>query len=241
MQDIIFNNQFLSAKGCIITEPPERPFPKRRFEKITVPGRNGDLVLDDECYENIRIKYKVATIPDLHERKDIDEVLNDLRAWLLTSVEYKKLYDTELPDGFYWAFCSDISNAVKTFENMYEFSITFDCKPFFYLDSGQTEQTFTTSSISLYNQGNYKAYPKIKIIGTGEISCHFNGHYFTISDVSPNVIVDGEKLLVYSSSLVDRSDLFSGVYPVLSVGSNTISFTGAGFQSAVITTRWCKL
>ena len=111
MQDIISNNQFLTDKGCIITEPPERPFPKRRFEKITVPGRNGDLTLDDECYENILIKYKVATIPDLHERKAIDAVLSDLRAWLLTSVEYRKLYDTELPDGFYWAFCSDISNA----------------------------------------------------------------------------------------------------------------------------------
>lgn len=241
MQDIIFNNQFLSAKGCIITAPPSRPFPKRRFEKISIPGRNGDLVLDDECYENIQIKYKVETIPDLYGVKDIDEVLHDLKAWLLTSVEYRKLYDTELPDGFYYAFCSDISNAVKVFENMYEFEITFDCKPFFYLNSGQIEQTFTSSSISLYNEGNYKAYPKIKIVGTGQIMCYVNGQYFTVSDVSPNVIVDGEKLLCYSSSLVDRSDLFSGVYPVLSVGSNTISFTGAGFQSAVITTRWCKL
>ena len=241
MQDIIFNNQFLTDKGCIITEPPERPFPKRRFEKITVPGRNGDLTLDDECYENILIKYKVATIPDLHERKAIDAVLSDLRAWLLTSVKYRKLYDTELPDGFYWAFCSDISNAVKTFENMYEFSITFDCKPFFYLDSGQIKQAVTSNSISLYNPGNYKAYPQIKIIGTGQISCNFNGNYFTVSDVSPNVIVDGETLLAYSSNLVDKSDLFSGVYPSLSVGANTISFTGAGFQSAVITTRWCKL
>lgn len=241
MQDIIFNNQFLTDKGCIITEPPERPFPKRRFEKITVPGRNGDLILDDECYENIQIKYKAATIPDLHERKDIDEVLNDLRAWLLTSVSYQKLYDTELPDGFYWAFCSDISNAVKTFENMYEFSITFDCKPFFYLDSGQTEQIFTATSISLYNPGNYKSYPKIKIIGTGSVRCNINGSNFTVSDVSPNVIVDSEKMLVYSSSLVDKSDLLSGGYPSLAVGTNNIVFIGEGFQSAVITTRWCKL
>ena len=111
MQDIIFNNIFLSEKGCVITEPPERPFPKRRFEKITVPGRNGDLILDDECYENIRIKYKVATIPDLHERKDIDEVLNDLRAWLLTSVEYRKLYDRRFLLGVlfgYFKCCQDI-------------------------------------------------------------------------------------------------------------------------------------
>ena len=96
-------------------------------------------------------------------------------------------------------------------------------------------------SISLYNEGNYKAYPEIKIVGTGRIMCYVNGQYFTISDVSPNVIVDSEKMLAYSSNLIDKSDLFSGKYPILSVGANTISFVGAGFQSAVITTRWCNL
>ena len=241
MQEINFNGRELSEFSCVITEPPKRPFPKRKYEKISVPGRNGDLILDDECYENISLTYKVETIPTLYDGKDIDEVLTDLKAWLLSSVDYQKLYDTELPEGFYWAFCSGISDAVKSFDEMYEFSITFDCKPFFYLDTGQVEQTFTSSSINLYNEGNYKAYPKIKIVGTGQISCYTNGKYFTVSDVSPNVIVDGEKMLAYSSNLVDKSDLFSGIYPTLSTGANNISFVGAGFQSAVITTRWCNL
>lgn len=243
IQDIFFNDRYLSEYGCVITAPPSRPFPKRRFEKISIPGRNGDLVLDDECYENIQIKYKVETIPDLYGVKDIDEVLHDLKAWLLTSVEYRKLYDTELPDGFYYAFCSDISNAVKVFENMYEFEITFDCKPFFYLNSGQIEQTFTSRTVSFYNEGNYKSYPKIKIIGTGQVGCQIslNENHFIVSDISPNVIVDCEKKLVYSSSHTDKSDLFSGVFPVFYTGGNIITFSGDGFQSATVMTRWCKL
>ena len=241
MQEIYFNDRYLSEFSCVITEPPKRPFPKRKYEKISIPGRNGDLVLDDECYENISLTYKVETIPSLYDGKDIDEVLTDLKAWLLSSVEYKKLYDTELPEGFNWAFCSGISDAVKTFDEMYEFNITFDCKPFFYLDTGQIKKTFTSTSISLYNEGNYKAYPEIKIVGTGRIMCYVNGQYFTISDVSPNVIVDSEKMLAYSSNLIDKSDLFSGKYPILSVGANTISFVGAGFQSATVLTRWCNL
>ena len=57
MQEINFNGRELSEFCCVITEPQKRPFPKRRYEKITVPGRNGDLVLDDECYENISLTY----------------------------------------------------------------------------------------------------------------------------------------------------------------------------------------
>lgn len=240
IQDIFFNGKYLSEYGCVITERPERPFIRREYEKIPVPGRNGDLIIDNKCYKNFALTYKVETIPTLYDYKDIDEVLTDLRAWLLSSVEYQKLYDTELPEGFYEAFCSEISNAVPSFEDMYEFKITFDCKPFFYLDSGQEEITTTNRSITLYNEGNYIAYPKIRIVGTGAIQCYANGKYFEITDISPNVIIDSEKQIVYSSLLNDKSNLFSGTYPSLGLGTNSIIFSGSGFQSAAIQTRWCR-
>ena len=240
IQDIYFNGRYLTEYGCVITEPPKRPAPVRRYEKVKVPGRNGDLLLDDECYDNISIVYKVATIPTLYENRDVDEVLTALRAWLLDSVSYRKLYDTELPDGFYHAFCAGISDAVPTFEDMYEFEITFDCKPFFYLDSGQKQIT-AGNSITLYNDGNMPAYPKIQIVGSGSVQCYINGQHFTVSEVSPNTIIDSEKKIAYSSLLVDKSDVFSGNYPVFKTGSNAIQFVGNQFGTAIIQPRWCRL
>lgn len=240
LQEITFDNHELSEHGCVILEPPKRPFPKRKYEKKTVYGRSGDLIIDSESYENFSLTYKVATIPDLHENIYIDEVLTELKAWLCSSVDYKKLYDTELPDGFYYAFCSGISDAVCVFDDMYEFEITFDCKPYFYYDSGQQVITVNDRNISLYNIGKSAAKPIIEIYGRGTLSCYINGQHFTINNVINSVKVDCEKLTAYSSG-TNMADDFDGIYLNLAVGNNSVSFTGENYSSAKITPRWCRL
>lgn len=239
-QEITFGGRELTEYGCVITEPPKRPFPKRKYEKIPVPGRSGDLIVDNESYENITVTYKVATIPALYDYRYIDEVLSELKQWLLSSVSYQKLYDTELPDGFYYAFCSGISDAVCTFDDMYEFEIAFDCKPFFYYDSGQESVPTTDSSIQLYNSGKRVAQPLIQIFGTGTLGCNINGTQFTVKNITESVTVDVESQLVYSGA-ASEADEFTGDYPLLAVGQNTIRFTGSGYVSAKIIPRWCRL
>jgi phage-related protein len=239
LQEITFNGHDLQEFGCVITEPPVRPFPKRRYEKQSVYGRSGDLVMDGEAYDNIQIVYKAASIPGLYGRRYIDEILSELKAWLCSSVEYRKLYDTQLRDGFFYAFCSDISDAVCTFDDMYEFSITFDCKPFFYFDIGQKSIT-AGNSVTLFNPGNQPSKPVIQISGSGTIGYSINGSATTILNVTADVYIDSERQLIYSAG-VDKSDDFFGNYPIFVPGNNTISFTGSVFTSAEIIPRWCRL
>lgn len=203
-------------------------------------GRSGDLIIDSESYDNISVTYKVATIPGLYGDRFIDEVMTELKAWLLRSVAYQKLYDTDLPDGFYYAFCSNISDAVWTFDDMYEFSITFSCKPFFYFDAGQDIIETTERTITLNNFGTQTTFPLIILFGSGTLTCHVNGKYFTVNDVSSAVSVDCETMKVLSG-ITDKYEDFSGVFPSLSVGSNTFSFSGDGFTKARIIPRWCRL
>lgn len=240
LQNITFGGRSLSEFGCVILEPPKRPFPKRRCEKKSVYGRSGDLIIDSEAYENISIVYKVATIPYMHNNRYIDEILALLRAWLCSSVDYEKLYDTELPDGFYYAFCSGVSDAVCTFDDMYEFEITFSCKPFFYFDSGQNKITVSGNNVFLFNFGTVAAKPLIEIYGRGTLSCYINGQHFTVNNVINSVTVDCEKLVVYSSG-TNMADDFDGIYLNLAVGNNSVSFTGENYSSAKITPRWCRL
>ena len=240
IQDIIFNGHSLTEYGCVITEPPNRPFPVRDYEKLSVYGRSGELVIDSGSYKNFPLTYKVVTIPSLYNNRFIDEVLTELKEWLCSSISYQKLYDTELPNGFYYAFCSGISDAVCAFDYMYEFEITFDCKPFFYFDSGQETIQTSEKNITLYNIGNRTAIPSIEIYGSGTISCYIRDKSFTIKNINSNVIVDSETKLVYSGG-ENKSEDFDGIYPTLDVGSNVISFTGDSFKSAKITPRWCRL
>lgn len=242
-QEIIFNGHELSEYGCIISEPPKRPFPKRITEKKSVYGRNGALVIDSGAYGNISVVYKVATIPGLYGGRLIDEVLTDLKAAFCTSAEYVRLYDTELPGGFYLAFCSGISDAVQTFEDMYEFSITFDCKPFFYLEIGQeiiTKQLTDGAGMMLCNPGTVPAKPVIKLYGSGTLTCYVRGKRFAVNDVSDNVTVDSERMLVYKGG-TDMADNFEGEYPEMLPGNNLLGFSGAGIISAEIIPRWCRL
>ena len=169
IQEITFNGHHLQEFGCVITEPPKRPFPRRRYEKQTVYGRSGDLVIDSESYDNIQIIYQAATIPGLYGNRYVDEVLTELKAWLCSSVDYKTLYDTELPDGFYYAFCSGISDAVCAFDDMYEFSITFDCNPFFFFENGQKTIEIRENVYSIFNYGSCPALPYMRIFGNGDM------------------------------------------------------------------------
>lgn len=170
-------------------------------------------------------------------------MLTELKAALCTSPGYCKLYDTELPDGFYFAFCSSISDAVCTFDDMYEFSITFDCKPFFYLDSGQSVTVIPYSDISgttLYNPGTVPSKPLIKLYGNGTLNCSIGGKSLTVGNVSGSVIVDSERMLVYKGA-ENKVDDFQGEYPEMPPGNVQVSFSGGGMISAEITGRWCRL
>lgn len=239
-QEIMFNGHSLSEHGCVILEPPKRPFPKRKYEKKPVYGRNGDLIIDSETYENIKITYKVATIPGLYGNRFVDEVLTDLKAAFCTSVEYMPLYDTELPDGFYLAFCANISDAVCTFDEMYEFDITFDCKPFFYYTNGQKKLVSTNREFELFNYGTQPSKPLIGIYGVGELTCAINSQSFTVSNMTGNASIDSEKMIIIGNG-INFSDNFEGDYPVFHVGENAIAITGGAFGRVEIVPRWCRL
>lgn len=242
-QEITFNGNVLSGFGCIITEPPKRPFPKRRYEKKSVYGRNGDLLIDSGAYDNIKIVYKVSTIPGLYGESTVHEMLTALKAAFCTSAGYMKLYDTELPGGFYWAFCAGISDAVCVFDEMYEFSITFDCKPFFYFKSGLTTTEYTVSNgsgIMMDNPGTLPSKPMITLYGNGDIACYIMGQRFTVENVSVKVTVDCERMLVYKGA-EDKVDDFSGDYLEIPTRRNMMGFSGSGLTSVKIMPRWCRL
>ena len=112
--------------------------PERDVEYVSVPGRNGDLVIDNGKWNNIRITYP-AFIP-----KGFESQIDNFRSEMMKLTGYHRLEDSYHPDEFRMAsFSYGISpSRIGAFLRHGEFPLTFNCKPQRFLKSGETPIQF---------------------------------------------------------------------------------------------------
>ena len=116
--------------------------PKRVVEMISVPGRDGDIAIDQGHFENIEVKYTVINKED--SLSDFSTKLSGFRNAICALRGYQRLEDTFHPNEFRMAiFVDEFEVKPIEYATASEFEITFNCKPFRYLTSGETEQTIT--------------------------------------------------------------------------------------------------
>ena len=119
--------------GVYITGTGTYNAPARMYDAISVPGRNGDLLIDNGKFENIRITYPAFIAGD-----DFNSNLEAFRSALLSVSGYARLADTYHPNEYRMAyFGNDIVVDARTQHDAGEFDITFTCKPQRFLTSGE--------------------------------------------------------------------------------------------------------
>lgn len=117
--------------------------PKRSVEYISVPGRNGDLIVDNGKWENIEVTYP-AFIP-----YDFPEHMKEFRAELCKKLGYHRLEDTYHPDEFRLASFSDgLEPSTTQWNKGGTFDLSFNCKPQRYLKSGEEALQFMPLYVS---------------------------------------------------------------------------------------------
>ena len=106
--------------------------PERDVEFVSVPGRNGDLLIDNGRWNNIQLTYP-AFIP-----KGFDDLVDDFRTEIMKLRGYQKLEDTYHPDEYRMASFNYGLNPknISAFLRSGEFDLTFNCKPQRFLKSG---------------------------------------------------------------------------------------------------------
>ena len=106
--------------------------PERDVEYIAVPGRNGDLAVDNGRWMNVEVTYS-CFIP-----KHFREHYSDLVSWLASQKGYGRLEDARHPE-FYWLARMDADVAPKMVfpDDSGTFTLTFNCKPQRFLKSGE--------------------------------------------------------------------------------------------------------
>ena len=204
--------------------------PQRDVQRVSVPGRNGDLTIDNGRYLNIDVEYDAVFVYNFRQNAEA------VRAWLCQSAGYRRLEDDWNPDSYRMArFVDGIEMEIAPLYDVAKATLRFNCMPQRWLKSGEEPVVFSAGG-DLINPTLFNAQPKIVLSGNGTLT--INGNTVTIADNTGEIILDSEICRAYSGTTA-KDDKMTGDFPVLVPGGNAIAFTG--FTSMEITPRWWTL
>lgn len=226
-----FNNKSSKDFGILIEETGTFQAAERDYETCVVPGRNGELTLDNGRYKNVNLTYQCGIGHSFETNMD------DFFRWLMSQIGYKRLEDTYQPDFYRMARVKSAPDP-KLFPRYQggTFNVVFDCKPQRFLKAGEISQTFTTGSGTIVNPTLYDALPLIRAYGTGTLA--IGSTTITINSANSYTDIDCEIQDAYKGTTNCNGNitLNSGSFPKLSPGSNGIQLTG--ITRIELTPRW---
>lgn len=218
--------------------------PKRSYETIQIPGRNGCLLQDNGYYEDVTVKYdNVGFIPEEYYPGTLEERLSAVRDWLLSPIGYCRLEDTWHPGEYRMGYLSNDfePNMLDSLEGG-TVDLEFTCKPQRWLKLGEEKISITSGTV-LYNPTGFESYPIINVTGSGTVTIKNSAGTFSIK-ITKTATVDCDLMDSYNGSTnlnsVTTFTLPSGKDKIfLAAGENTITFSG--FSAVAITPRWWRL
>lgn len=254
---ITFNGITSTSVGVQVAHPPKFVYPERDSEAVHVPGRNGDIIIDKDSYKNVPREYELTVYDQAHPDWTYHERMTKLSNWLHSARGYAKLSDTY--DAGYFRKARYVEQA-EEFENFIEQggtgTITFDCRPERFLDSGDVSSTIT-SNTTFTNPTQYDSKPYLKITspdGNSNLTCTLSIDYtnnqsgsdaitvvrITGAQVSSGqcwVIVDSDLQVVLSNSTSPFTYTLPEGFPIFKPGFNRI-LVPSSVGSVEVIPRW---
>lgn len=220
---ITFNGKKAEELGVVFDSFPLIQEGDKRVKEVIIAGRDEPLTIDDDSYNNS------MTVMTGHV---IESSWGNFLSWI--NKPGKLIFDDE-PNYYRNARVTNVSKN-KITDNLIYFSMGVSLSAYSYLILGDTVKK-GNSSINLQNETNYKAYPFIKIIGSGEITLTLNGKQnLTIKNVKDSVYIDSKLDYIYSD-IGSMDSVSIGDAPILTPGNNYITLKGT-VSSIEVTPRW---
>lgn len=175
--------------------------PARRGEMISIPGRNGSLFMDEGVFENITVEYPAfigTGYEELFRTK-----LGDLRSWLSSRGNYKRLTDTYHPDEFrLGVYREGLEVDPEVITRAGEFTLKFDCKPQRYLTAGEDPIVLNSGAL-ITNPTLFYAKPLLKVIGNGTV--RIEPYEFIVSGNDGELWIDSEIMESYKFVYIEHN------------------------------------
>lgn len=223
MNSIVFGGVNSADYGIYISDEGVFNAPKRAVEIVTVPGRNGDIVIDQGHWENIKVTY-----PAFNHEDDLDTFaarLSEFRNALASQVGYQRLTDSFHPDEYRMAlFVDGFDVDPVKYTTVGKFNLEFNCKPQRWLTSGEVAVS-VESGDTLTNPTQYESSPLLAVTGSGMIS--FNGFDVQLLDQDMGYLRVADTKSITSTARIVRTrvDIDSNLFnsgDVITIGSSTL-------------------
>lgn len=147
---------------------PAMPTAVRRAQKLTIPGRDGDLYIEDGAIEDVQIQitFDFHTAPD-----DWGDTFRALKAWATSQSVWayqrvRALQFSDDTDYFYDVKRTIVNTTERTARRIGRATVTFICDGWNYLYAGSNPTTPTVgwTSLTLDNQTTEVARPAITMV-----------------------------------------------------------------------------
>ena len=211
--------------------------PQRSIEKISVLGRNGELVIDNGNFENFILTIE-CYLNCSSEDKNI--ISREIKKWLQSDFSYKKLILSDDEEFYYEAYCDTKLDFEYVSSNFESFLISFSCKP--YKKEINEDIITITESTNIYNS-YMPSNPLIKVVGSGDVTININNQELVLKGLEDEIEVDCDVMNAYkkvNDNIVLLNNKMYSDFPILEAGENQISFEG-NVSKIEITPRWVVL
>ena len=210
--------------------------PERDSEAVQVPGRNGDLIIDNGRWQNAPGQYVCGIGVNFRENYEA------FRAFFSSITGYARLEDSWHPAEFRLAKPAGILEPSLLKNGLAgDFTVGFEAKPQRFLKAGETPRELT-SAATLTNNTLYTAKPLLRVYGTGT---------FTIGNISMKINAASSYTDIdcdigecykdtYAINCNGNVELTSGDFPTLKPGNTGITL-GSGITKIIVTPRWWTL
>lgn len=266
---ITFNGKSSSSFGIAVERYPSPNRPARRGTVLQIPGRNGNLVIEDGTYENVTLKFDVYLSAEPANLYDRAAAVAD---WLLGSSGYQRLTTEYEPDIFRLARFAGPLDIEAILNSHGRSTLEFDCYPQRFDALGHVYSDYgslSSGSAAITNTGIMIAKPMIKVTGKGNVVLDFSSaatgnttevDFAFSTSKTETIILDCDLHDAYyedgsnanaavsfsnaEASLPESADYFYPTFPELTPGSNTVSLSAlsTGMLSGLkIMPRWWSL
>lgn len=220
----------------VVERYPALPRPARKQEVIQVPGRNGDLVFQQDAFENYIQPYDIYISA---EEPKLPPVARGVAAWLYATKGYQRLEDWYEPEFYrlaYYAGPTDVENILNRFGRA---TIEFSCKPQRYLKAGEQTVAYTAPGV-LFNPYLFPAEPLVRVNGQGSGAVQIGAYPVNILALDGYLMLDSQTQNAYKGTMNKNADIQAVEFPRLGPGKNEIAWSG-GVTSVEIIPHWWTL
>lgn len=203
--------------------------PKRRYQEVIVPGRNGVLTLDEGAFEEQEVVYPAFIA------RNFPANVEAFRNQLMARNGYVRMTDSYHPGEFYMAkYMSGLEVETVAGGKAGSFDLTFRRDPRRFLTSGETTQTYTANG-TINNPTLFASNPLIRVNGYGTLT--IGAETIVITQGFDYVDIDSEIQDCYFGINNANSHVTLSNFPTLQPGTTGIVI-GNGISSIEITPRW---